>query len=62
MPGSPRLPDVNVSLEAVSSAVFLYAAFPTPLSAVCLNQDGSLAPSEAAIWSRDGSGSVLAAV
>ena len=55
--GRPLLPDTTLSPDSVSSLLFLYAALPRPLSAVCLNQDGSLAPSDAAIWSRDGSDS-----
>lgn len=49
MPGRPRLPDTMLSPAVTSSLFFLYAALPTPLSAVCLNQVGSRAPNEAAI-------------
>lgn len=42
------LVDVFSSFD-VSPALFLYAAEPMPLSAVCLNHDGSLDSSEAAI-------------
>jgi len=54
MPGRPLRPDATVS-PTVSSLFFLYAADPVPLSAVCLNQEGSLAPSDAAISSLLGS-------
>ena len=49
MPGRPLLPDITFSLEGVSSLLFLYAADPMPRSAVCLNHEGSRAPSDAAI-------------
>ncbi len=54
-PGSPLLPDAKLSPEPDSSLLLLYAAFPSPLSAVCLNHEGSRDPKEAAIWSREGS-------
>lgn len=53
MPGKPLRPANTSSSPLVSSLLFLYAALPIPLSAVCLKYDGSRAPSEAAIWSRD---------
>lgn len=49
MPGRPRRPEKTLSAGDISSLLFLYAAEPTPRSAVCLNQDGSRAPREAAI-------------
>lgn len=55
MPGRPLRPDVKLPADVALSSLFLYAAFPTPRSAVCLNQDGSRDPKDAAIWSRDGS-------
>ena len=58
-PGKPLRPETKLSPGVVSSLVFLNAAFPTPLSAVCRNHEGSLAPKDAAIWSRDGSTSVV---
>lgn len=48
MPGSPLLPE-DVLSAAISSLFRLYAAFPTPRSAVCLNHDGSRDPKDAAI-------------
>jgi len=48
MPGSPLLPDATLS-PPPSSLVLRYAAFPAPLSAVCLNHDGSRDASDAAI-------------
>jgi hypothetical protein len=59
IPGRPLRPDMKLSPDVVSSLLFLYAALPTPLSAVCLNHDGSRDPSDAAIWSRDGSVSLV---
>ena len=56
-PGRPLRPDTKLSLDVPSSLLLLYAAFPIPLSAVCLNHAGSRDPNDAAIWSRDGSGS-----
>jgi hypothetical protein len=57
-PGSPRrLAYGEPSAVAASSLLFLYAAEPTPRSAVCLNHEGSLELSDAAIWSLLGSGS-----
>lgn len=53
MPGSCRLPDIEPVSDAASSWFRLYAAEPTPLSGVCLNHDGSLAPSDCAIWALD---------
>ena len=55
MPGSPLRPEKTLSPDVLSSLLLLYAALPTPLSAVCLNHDGSRDPRDAAIWSRDGS-------
>jgi hypothetical protein len=55
MPGSPRLPDAKLSLDMESSLLLRYAALLKPLSAVCRNHEGSREPSEAAIWSREGS-------
>jgi len=49
MPGSPLLPANTLSPPSCSSLLFLNAALPIPRSAVCLNQPGSLAPSDAAI-------------
>ena len=49
MPGRPLLPDAVFSPGVVSSLLRLYAALPAPLSAVCLNHDGSRDPSDAAI-------------
>lgn len=49
IPGRPRRPDAKLFSVAFSSVFFLKAAFPKPRSAVCRNQDGSLAPNEAAI-------------
>lgn len=48
MPGSPLLPEATLS-DPASSLLLLYAAFPMPLSAVCLNHDGSREPNDAAI-------------
>jgi hypothetical protein len=59
IPGRPLRPETKLSPGVVSSLFFLNAAFPTPLSAVCLNHEGSRAPRDAAIWSRDGSASVV---
>jgi hypothetical protein len=49
MPGSCLLPAMESAPEMVSSWLRLYAAEPTPRSGVCLNHDGSFAPSDAAI-------------
>lgn len=57
MPGSPLRPENTSSPPFVSSLLLLYAAFPTPLSAVWRKYDGSRAPSDAAIWSRESWGS-----
>lgn len=53
IPGSCLLLDVEPVCDAVSSWLRLYAAEPMPLSAVCLNQEGSLAPRDWAILSRE---------
>lgn len=53
MPGRPLRPENTSSPPFVSSLLLLYAAFPTPLSAVWRKYDGSRAPSDAAIWSRE---------
>jgi hypothetical protein len=56
MPGSFILPEVGAaSTLASSSSLFLYAAEPIPLSAVCLNQAGSLAANDSAICALEGS-------
>jgi hypothetical protein len=54
MPGSCLFPEIEPTSEAASSWLRLYAAEPAPLSGVCLNQDGSFAPNEAAIDVREG--------
>jgi hypothetical protein len=54
MPGSCLFPEMEPASEAVSSWLRRYAAEPAPLSGVCLNHEGSLAPSEAAIDVREG--------
>jgi hypothetical protein len=48
MPGRPRRA-AKTSSPLLSSLLFLNAAFPSPLSAVCRKYAGSLAPSDAAI-------------
>lgn len=55
MPGSLILPDAGGASTTRSSWLFLYAAEPIPLSAVCLNHEGSLEPSASAICALDGS-------
>lgn len=52
MPGKPRRPASPGEDMPTSSLLLRYAAEFTPLSAVCLNHDGSLEPSDAAICSR----------
>jgi hypothetical protein len=54
MPGKPRRAAKTSSPLLVSSLLFLKAAFPSPLSAVWRKYAGSLVPSDAAIWSREG--------
>jgi hypothetical protein len=49
MPGRPLRAAKTSSPLLVSSLLFLKAAFPSPLSAVCRKYAGSLVPSEAAI-------------
>lgn len=44
---------MNSTMAGSSTLLRLYAAEPTPLSAVCLNQDGSLEASDAAMSSLD---------
>lgn len=49
MPGRPLRPPTTLSEPFESSLLRLYAALPMPRSAVCLKNDGSLAPRDAAI-------------
>lgn len=53
MPGSCLLPNVWPTSETSSSWFFLYAAEPIPRSGVCLNHEGSFAPSDCAICDRE---------
>jgi hypothetical protein len=53
MPGSCLFPEIGLASDALSSWFFLYAADPMPRSGVCLNHDGSFAPSDCAIWLRE---------
>lgn len=55
MPGNLVLPDAGGASTVRFSWLFLYAAEPMPLSAVCLNQEGSLEPNASAICALDGS-------
>lgn len=57
IPGNPLRAAKTSSPPLVSSLLFLNAALPTPLSAVCLKYVGSRAPRDAAICSREGCGS-----
>jgi hypothetical protein len=57
MPGNCLLPVAGSAPEVASSWLRLYAAEPAPRSGVCLNHDGSFAPSEAAIEVLDEVGS-----
>jgi hypothetical protein len=52
-PGSCLLPATEPASEALSSWFRLSAADPAPRSDVCLNHDGSFAPSDCAIWLRE---------
>jgi hypothetical protein len=54
MPGRTRRAPNTLSAPLISSLLFLKAAFPSPLSAVCLKYAGSRAPNDAAIWSLEG--------
>jgi hypothetical protein len=49
-PGSCLLPDIEPTSLGVSSWLFLYAAEPMPLSAVCRKNEGSFERSDCAIW------------
>lgn len=53
MPGSCLLPETAAASTISSSWFFLYAAEPTPRSAVCLNHAGSLLPNDCAICVRE---------
>lgn len=55
MPGNLIVPDAGGASTTRSSWLLLYAAEPIPLSAVCLNHDGSLEPNASAICALDGS-------
>ena len=56
MPGSLML-RLNEVSESISLSLRLYAADPTPLSAVCRKKVGSLDPNDFAIWLRDSASS-----
>ena len=56
MPGSLML-RLNELSTSLSLSLRLYAADPTPLSAVCRKKVGSFDPNDLAIWLRDGASS-----